>query len=124
MIAAIGGTGNLGFVLAWRWTRGGHEVIVGSRAEDKVQQAASEINKRMGNDSVLSKDNVAVVNAAEIIALTVLYAAHAAITESINSLLSIQILIDTTGSYKATQNEYEKILQWCLVFFDRMRAII
>ena len=49
---------------------------------------------------MLGKDNVAVVNAAEIIALTVPYAAHAATIESINSHLYGQILIDTTVPLK------------------------
>ncbi len=75
-IAVLGGTGNLGFALAWRWARAGHEVIIGSRLEDKAQQAASEINARIGNDSVQGKDNVAAVKAAEIVVMTVPYAAH------------------------------------------------
>jgi len=33
-----------------------------------VQQAASGINKHIGNDSVLGKENVKIVKAAEIIA--------------------------------------------------------
>jgi NADPH-dependent F420 reductase len=99
-IAVLGGTGNLGFALAWRWARAGHEVIVGSRKEDKAQQAASEINERVGNDSVQGKDNIAAVNMAEIIVMTVPYAAHDATIETIKPHLSGQILIDTTVPLK------------------------
>ena len=78
-IAVLGGTGNLGLAFAWRWTRAGHEVIVGSRKEDKAQQVASEINKRIVDNTVQGKDNVAAVKSAEIIVMTVPYAAHNAI---------------------------------------------
>ena len=99
-IAVLGGTGNLGFALAWRWARAGHEVIIGSRSEDKAQQAASEINARIGNDSVHGKDNVAAVKAAEIIVMTVPYAAHDSTIETIKSHLSGQIMVDTTVPLK------------------------
>ena len=78
-IAVLGGTGNLGLALAWRWARAGHEVIVGSRKEDKAQNTATEINERIGHDSVQGKDNVAAAKAAEIVVMTVPYAAHNAI---------------------------------------------
>jgi NADPH-dependent F420 reductase len=99
-IAVLGGTGNLGFALAWRWARAGYEIIIGSRAEDKAQQAASEINKRTCNGLVIGLDNVAAVKAAEIIVMTVPYAAHNATIETIKPHLSGQILIDTTVPLK------------------------
>ncbi len=99
-IAVLGGTGNLGLALAWRWARAGHEIIIGSRAEDKAQQAASEINKRTCNGLARGIDNVAAVNAAEIIVMTVPYAAHNATIETIKPHLSGQILVDTTVPLK------------------------
>jgi NADPH-dependent F420 reductase len=99
-IAVLGGTGNLGFALAWRWARAGYEIIIGSRAEDKAQQAASEINKRTCNGLVIGLDNVAAVKAAEIIVMTVPYAAHNATIETIKPHLSGQILVDTTVPLK------------------------
>lgn len=99
-IAVLGGTGNLGFALAWRWARAGHEVIIGSRKEDKAQHAASEINERIGHDSVQGKDNVEAVKASEIVVMTVPYAAHDATIETIGPHLSGQILVDTTVPLK------------------------
>jgi hypothetical protein len=99
-IAVLGGTGNLGFALAWRWARAGYEIIIGSRAEDKAQQAASEINKRTCNGLAIGLDNVAAVKAAEIIVMTVPYAAHNGTIETIKPHLSGQILIDTTVPLK------------------------
>ncbi len=99
-IAVLGGTGNLGLALAWRWARAGHEVIVGSRTEDKAQKAAAEINHRTCNGSAHGLDNVAAVKSADIIVLTVPYAAHDATIETIKSHLTGQILIDTTVPLK------------------------
>jgi NADPH-dependent F420 reductase len=99
-IAVLGGTGNLGLALAWRWARAGHEVIIGSRTEDKAQKAAAELNQRTCNGSAHGLDNVAAVKAAEIVVVTVPYAAHDATIETIKSHLSGQILVDTTVPLK------------------------
>lgn len=99
-IAILGGTGNLGVALAWRWARAGHEIIIGSRVVAKAQQAASEINKRTCNGLARGIDNVAAVNAADIIVMTVPYAAHNATIETIKPHLSGQILVDTTVPLK------------------------
>ena len=99
-IAVLGGTGNLGFALAWRWARAGHDVTIGSRTEDKAAAAAAKINERISADSVQGKDNVAAVSDAEIIVLTVPYAAHDSTLETIKPYLTGQILVDTTVPLK------------------------
>lgn len=99
-IAVLGGTGNLGLALAWRWAREGHEVIIGSRTEERAKQAAAEINQRTCSGSAYGLDNVAAVNAADIIVLTVPYAAHDATLKTIKQHLSGQILVDTTVPLK------------------------
>jgi len=43
-IAIIGGTGKEGRGLAYRWALAGHELTIGSRAIEKAQIAADEIN--------------------------------------------------------------------------------
>lgn len=95
-IAVLGGTGNLGYALVWRWARAGYPVIVGSRTADKARAEADRINARIGNGSVTGADNVSAVRAAEIIVMTVPYAAHKATLENIKPHLSGQIFIDTT----------------------------
>ena len=95
-IAVLGGTGNLGYALAWRWARAGHEVIVGSRVEEKAQNAAAELNKKPGGESIKGADNLAATKQAEVVVLTVPFAAHKATLESIKPGLSGQVFIDTT----------------------------
>ena len=95
-IAILGGTGNLGYGLAWRWARAGHDVTIGSRVKEKALNAAAELNERLGDGSINGADNLSATKQAEIVVLTVPFAAHEATLESIRPGLSGQIVIDTT----------------------------
>ena len=95
-IAVLGGTGNLGHALAWRWARAGHDVTIGSRTKERAQEAADDLNKRLGGKAVKAAENGDACESAEVVVLTVPFAAHSAVLESIKPKLSGQILIDTT----------------------------
>jgi 8-hydroxy-5-deazaflavin:NADPH oxidoreductase len=95
-IAVLGGTGNLGHALAWRWARAGHDVTIGSRTKEKAQIAADDLNERLGEIRVKAADNPTATESAEVVVLTVPFAAHADVLESIKPKLSGQVLIDTT----------------------------
>lgn len=95
-IAVLGGTGNLGKALAWRWARVGHDVTIGSRSIERAQAAAAELNQRLGQELVKAAENPAATASAEVVVLTVPFSAHAATLESIIEKLCGQILIDTT----------------------------
>ncbi|MBT7952557.1 MAG: NAD(P)-binding domain-containing protein, partial [Gammaproteobacteria bacterium] len=95
-IAVLGGTGNLGHALAWRWARAGYDVTIGSRTKEGAQVAADDLNKRLGRDVVKAADNPSATESAEVVVLTVPFAAHSAVLESILPNLSGQVLIDTT----------------------------
>ena len=95
-IAVLGGTGNLGYGLAWRWARAGHDVTIGSRVREKALNAAAELNKRLGDSLIDGAENPTAAKQAEVIVLTVPFAAHEATLESIKASLSGQVVIDTT----------------------------
>ena len=95
-IAILGGTGNLGYGLAWRWARAGHDVVIGSRVAQKAQDAAAELNGKPGGETITGADNLSATRQADVVTLTVPFGAHAATLESIMPGLSGQILIDTT----------------------------
>jgi NADPH-dependent F420 reductase len=95
-IAILGGTGNLGHALAWRWARAGHDVTIGSRTKERAQITADDLNKRLGREVVKAADNPTATKSAEVVVLTVPFAAHSAVLESVKPFLSGQILIDTT----------------------------
>jgi 8-hydroxy-5-deazaflavin:NADPH oxidoreductase len=46
-VAVIGGTGDLGFGLALRWTLAGLDVVIGSRQLDRARDAAARLERRV-----------------------------------------------------------------------------
>ena len=48
VIAVIGGTGPQGKGLAYRFAQGGHEIVLGSRDQERAVAAAAELSERVG----------------------------------------------------------------------------
>lgn len=95
-IAVLGGTGDLGRGLVLRWARAQHAIIVGSRLEERAVEAAREANALLGIDTIRGMENVAAAKAADIVALTVPYANHAAMIGMLHAAVQGKILIDVT----------------------------
>ena len=100
-IAILGGTGALGTGLARRWAQAGYPIVIGSRTEEKAQEAVNELTALMVERgiegvSVTAADNIAAAKAGDIVALTVPYAHHASTLESVKAPLEGKILIDVT----------------------------
>lgn len=95
-IAIIGGTGELGAGLALRWGRAGHAIIVGSRDAGRAAEAAKALNARAGLSTISGMENAEAAAAAELVALTVPYASHRTVLETIRPHLGAKILIDAT----------------------------
>ena len=70
-IAVIGGTGALGFGLALRWATAGHDIIIGSRAQDSADRGAARLAEMAQDATVSGLVNDAAAAAAEVIVLTV-----------------------------------------------------
>jgi 8-hydroxy-5-deazaflavin:NADPH oxidoreductase len=95
-ICVVGGTGAEGGGLALRWAHAGHRVSVGSRDAGKAQAAAAELNAALGKESVRGIDNASGVAEAEIVVLTVPFAAQMPTVTELKSALAGKILIDVT----------------------------
>jgi hypothetical protein len=96
-IAVLGGTGQEGSGLAFRWALHGHDVIIGSRAAEKARSAAAELNALLaGKATVRGAANDEAAREAGVIVLTVPYAAQLPTAESVRSHLHGKILIDVT----------------------------
>lgn len=95
-IGIIGGTGNEGKGLAYRWVQAGHKVIIGSRQREKAQSAVDEVMRLLeGMDMLLEgMENRDAVEACEIAVITVPYKAHRATLEDLKDSLQGKILID------------------------------
>ncbi len=95
-ICVVGGTGAEGGGLALRWAHAGHRVTLGSRDAAKAQVAARELNGILGKDAVAGTDNLSGAATADIVVLTVPFAAQMPTVTELNSTLGGKILIDVT----------------------------
>jgi NADPH-dependent F420 reductase len=94
-LAVLGGTGAQGSALAVRFAAVGHEVVVGSRDVEKARVAAAELSTR-AERTIAAADNPAAAAGAEIVVLTVPYAAQRATVEQVLDQLPGKILVDAT----------------------------
>ena len=96
-IAVLGGTGKEGKGLAYRWAKAGYHVLIGSRSEEKAAAAAKEVTEMLGDGvSVVGMSNPMAAKEANIVVLTVPYAAHRDTLESVKDALHGKILVDVT----------------------------
>jgi len=96
-VAVLGGTGKEGKGLAYRWARAGYAVLIGSRSSAKAVTAASEILELLdGSGSVVGTSNQEAAQQANIVVITVPYAAHRDTLESVKDSLKGKLLIDVT----------------------------
>ena len=97
VIAVLGGPGQEGSGLAFRWALHGHEVILGSRTAEKAAAGAASLNALLGGKAtVTGAANAAAAGAAEIVVLAVPYSAQQATAESVREHLEGKVLVDVT----------------------------
>jgi len=96
-IAVLGGTGKEGKGLAYRWAKAGYLVLIGSRSSEKAVTTASEIMELLeGSSSLVGTTNLEAAQQADIVVLTVPYAAHRETLESVKNALTGKLLIDVS----------------------------
>ncbi len=94
-IAVVGGTGKEGRGMALRWAKAGHQVYIGSREAERASAKAVEL-RATGAGAIEGGDNAWAVRQAELVVLSVPYAAHAQTVESLKADLASRIIIDIT----------------------------
>lgn len=96
-IGVLGGTGQEGGGLAFRWALKGHDVIIGSRSAEKAAAGAQALNQLLaGRGKVRGAANRDAAQAAAVVVLAVPYAAQTATAEAVRDLLAGKILVDVT----------------------------
>ncbi len=99
-IAVLGGTGAEGGGLALRFAHAGHRVVIGSRDSARAAAAATRIEGKLGGRSgppaVSGAGNEDAARRAELIVLTVPYAAQRATAHAAAEALAGKILVDAT----------------------------
>lgn len=96
IIAVLGGSGKEGSGLAMRWAHAGHTVVIGSRDPEKAQRAADELNLALGGAAVQGASNTSAAAGADVVVLTVPYAAHKDTLVSVKDALAGKVVIDVT----------------------------
>lgn len=96
-IAVLGGTGKEGKGLAYRWARSGYRVLIGSRSPERAQAAADDLTILLDGKSIVEgTDNREAAQKADVIVVTVPYAAHREILESIREAAQGKLVVDVT----------------------------
>ncbi|MCA9873305.1 MAG: NADPH-dependent F420 reductase [Anaerolineales bacterium] len=97
-IAILGGTGNEGFGLGFRWAAAGHEIIIGSRKAEKGANAAADMRAQSAaNVNVRGTDNLSAAQQAEVVVLSVPYWAQADTLEQARPALQDKLLISVVA---------------------------
>ena len=96
-VAVLGGTGKEGKGLAYRWAKAGYRILIGSRTSEKAAATAMELLELLQGKAIIEgMTNLMAAQTADIVALTVPYAAHRETLESAKEALQGKILIDVT----------------------------
>ncbi len=94
-LAILGGTGKEGKGLAYRWSKAGYKVLIGSRQAEKAQNAVAELRQLLPETIQLGgMTNPEAARQADILVLTVPYAAQQATLEMICAHAQGKILVD------------------------------
>ncbi len=97
-IAVLGGTGNLGGGLVYRWCKAGLDIVIGSRSKQKAAEAAEAVAERVPGASVRAMTNEDAAAEADIVVLSVPFSHQKQMLEAIRDHVQDKIVIDTTVS--------------------------
>ena len=95
-LAILGGTGDLGLGLAVRWLKAGYDIVIGSRAAEKAEDAAVKLAGYNFSGTVRGLENAAAAAAADIVVLTVPFANHQVMLEAVRDAVQGKIFVDVT----------------------------
>lgn len=103
-IAILGGTGDEGFGLGFRWATSSHEIIIGSRKAEKGFHAAADLQEKLPDAAISGTDNLTAAEMGEIVVLSVPYEAQTPTLDTVKRALDGKILVTVvapTGEKKA-----------------------
>jgi hypothetical protein len=93
-IGIIGGTGPEGLGLAMRFAKAGDRVAIGSRSQERAEEAERKVKKALPEARVRGMVNAEAVEQAEVVFLTVPWDAHQSTLESLAEAIGDKILVD------------------------------
>lgn len=93
-IAIIGGTGPEGLGLAMRFSKAGDQVFIGSRAQERADEAAGKVKSKVPEAKVQGLVNAEAVEKADVVFVTVPWDAHQGTLESLVETIGERVLVD------------------------------
>ncbi|MEX2246758.1 MAG: NADPH-dependent F420 reductase [Dehalococcoidia bacterium] len=94
-IGFIGGTGDEGKGLAYRFAKAGHPCTIGSRSADRAQAAVDELRAKGASLPLDGASNADAAAAAEIVVVTTPYAAQVGTLPSLAAAVRDKIVVST-----------------------------
>jgi NADPH-dependent F420 reductase len=102
-IGILGGTGPEGSGLAYRWARGGEEIVIGSRDAQRAEEMAAQLRTRIGGSAKITGAENAAAAQCDVVVLTVPFSGCAALLKQLKSVWKPgTVVIDTTVPLAAT----------------------
>jgi len=94
-VGLIGGTGEEGMGLAYRFAKAGHACIIGSRSIEKAQAAVAELREKDASLDIAGAENAVAAEAADIVVITTPYSAQAATLPPLAGACAGKIVVST-----------------------------
>jgi len=103
-VGILGGTGPEGSGLAYRWARGGEEILIGSRDAQRAVETAAELRARIGSSAKIDgADNLTAASQSDVVVLTVPFPGCATLLKQLKGVWKPEaVVIDTTVPLAAT----------------------
>ena len=95
-IAILGATGDMGYGLALRLAQKGHDIIIGSRQEEKAEIAAEKARAEAGVSNISGLANPEAAKSGELVVISVPTAGHRALLEELKAALAEKPVLDIT----------------------------
>ncbi|MGD9694706.1 MAG: NADPH-dependent F420 reductase [Thermoleophilia bacterium] len=99
-IAIFGGTGDLGRGLAVNFAAAGHEIVVGSRSQERADQAAETLREALPEGTFTPLENVAAAEAGEVAIVSIPYEGIEATIPPMASALAGKVVISVVNAIK------------------------
>ncbi len=93
-IGIIGGTGPEGLGLAMRFAKAGDRVFIGSRSQERAEEAARKVKEALPDTKVQGLLNAEAVEQADVVFLTVPWDGHRSTLENLAEAIGDKVLVD------------------------------
>lgn len=102
-LAFVGGTGPEGLGLAMRLAAAGHEVVIGSRSQERGEEGAQKVREAVPHATASGCENADAVEDADVVFLTFPYSGQQPTLEAIGGKLAGKIVCDVVAPLEFQQ---------------------